>query len=74
MKSLQQVLWRGVLALSLMAVGVGSGLGMPPVEQVASPATCPDVTRILVADQLPTAPLDEDATLIVLHHPLTPAG
>ena len=30
MKSIQHVLWRGALALSLMAVGIGSGIGMPP--------------------------------------------
>ncbi|MBK6333086.1 MAG: hypothetical protein IPF45_05530 [Thermomonas sp.] len=29
MKSIQHVLWRGALALGLMVVGLGSGLGMP---------------------------------------------
>lgn len=29
MKSMQHVLWRGALALGLMMLGVGSGIGLP---------------------------------------------
>ncbi|QIL19730.1 hypothetical protein [Thermomonas sp. HDW16] len=50
MRSIQHVLWRGALALGLLAVGVGSGLGMPPIEQTASRADCPPQLRIVVAD------------------------
>jgi hypothetical protein len=74
MKSLQHVLWRGALALSLMAVGIGSGLGMPSVERTASPGDCPIETRILVADELPAIPTGNGTTLVVLRRPLTPAG
>lgn len=44
MKSLQHVLWRGALALGLMAVGVGSGIGMPPTAALAN-AEVPECTR-----------------------------
>lgn len=47
MKSIQHVLWRGALALSLMAVGVGSGIGMPPAA-TAKRAECLDEARIMV--------------------------
>lgn len=74
MKSIQHVLWRGALALSLMAVGIGSGLGMPSAEQAAVPA-CPTATRVLIADQLPADPTRaHGTTLVVLRRPLTPAG
>ena len=53
MRSIQQVLWRGALALGLMAVGLGSGIGMPPVERSASPADCPLPARVQATlDQL----------------------
>ena len=32
MKSIQHVLWRGALALTLMAIGIGTGVGMPPAD------------------------------------------
>ena len=73
MKSLQHVLWRGALALSLMAVGIGSGIGMPPVEQTAARADCP-VEMHLVADELPAPPHANGMRLVVLRGPLTPAG
>lgn len=73
MKSLQHVLWRGALALSLMAVGIGSGIGMPPVEQTASRGDCPVEVR-LVADELPALPGANGATLVMLRRSLTPAG
>lgn len=75
MKSIQHVLWRGVLALGLLAVGIGSGLGMPSIEQTASRADCPPEPRIVVADiagsDLARAP---GIRLIVLRRPLNPAG
>lgn len=79
MKSLQHVLWRGALALSLMAIGVGSGVGMPPAEQTSIPGDCPIETGDLVADEIPAAPGSQQAhdsrvTLIVLRDPLSPAG
>ena len=40
MKSIQHVLWRGALALGLMAVGIGSGLGLPRSGQASSPEAC----------------------------------
>ena len=77
MKSLQHVLWRGALALSLMAVGVGSGLGMPPAEQATSPGDCTPETRALIADEIRGNPVRDEpaaATVVVVRRPLTPAG
>ena len=75
MKSIQHVLWRGALALSLMAVGVGSGLGMPPVEQTAPNGDCTLEARTLVADETgDNRTRGQGTTLIVLHRPLSPAG
>ncbi|HWS77477.1 MAG TPA: hypothetical protein VN205_03770 [Thermomonas sp.] len=73
MKSIQHVLWRGALALSLMAVGVGTGLGMPPAEQAASAGDCPVATRGLLADELPRA-REQGARVLVLRRSLSPAG
>lgn len=75
MKSIQQVLWRGALALGLMVVGLGSGIGMPPAERSASPADCPLPARALASDQ----PADGQAgqgevAVFVLRRPLNPAG
>ncbi len=75
MKSIQHVLWRGALALGLLAIGIGSGLGMPPIEQTASRADCVTEPRALIAD----ATRDDLAQvpgiqLIVLRRPLSPAG
>ena len=75
MKSLQHVLWRGALALSLMAVGIGSGLGMPPAEQASSPGDCTPEPRALVADEIRAdQTLAQGVTLVVLRRELTPAG
>jgi hypothetical protein len=75
MKSLQHVLWRGALALSLMAVGIGSGLGMPPAERTASTDDCALEARVLVAEDARSRDARElDTTLIVLRRPLSPAG
>lgn len=75
MKSIQHVLWRGALALSLMAVGIGSGIGMPPVEQATAPADCTLEARTLVADATGNGHArDRGTTLIVLRRALTPAG
>lgn len=56
MKSLQQVLWRGALALSLAAAGIGTGLGMPPAERATAPKDCAAGPRALIADELPAVP------------------
>ena len=75
MKSIQHVLWRGALALSLMAVGLGTGLGMPPAEQASAPNDCPGPSHVLVADELPQADAHASGTpFIVLRRPLNPAG
>jgi hypothetical protein len=76
MKSIQQVLWRGALALGLMAVGIGSGLGMGPAEPSAAAGNCPAPPRELVADQIraEVTQLKAGHTLIVLHGPANPAG
>lgn len=75
MKSIQHVLWRGALALGLMAVGLGSGIGMPPAERSASPADCPLPARALASDK-PTKvqPGQGEVTVFVLRRPLNPAG
>ena len=73
MKSLQHVLWRGALALSLMAVGIGSGIGMPPVEQTAARDDCLAGMR-LVADERPVLADANGMSLVVLRAPLMPAG
>lgn len=72
MKSIQHVLWRGALALSLMAVGLGTGLGMPPAERASVPGECPEASRVLVADERP--PAAARTTFIVLRRSLNPAG
>jgi hypothetical protein len=76
MKSIQHVLWRGALALGLMAVGIGSGLGMGPAEQPTAAGDCPAPPRDLVADQVRAdAVLRQDGhTVIVLRGPANPAG
>lgn len=66
MKSLQHVLWRGALALSLVAAGIGSGLGMSPAEQAASPEACAAGSRSLVADETPAAPARANATAVIV--------
>ena len=50
MKSMQHVLWRGALALGLMALGVASGIGMPPAATaaLAERADCPSQAKVLV--------------------------
>lgn len=75
MKSIKHVLWRGALALSLMAVGVGSGIGMPPVEEAVAGNDCALEVRSLVADQTGSDRIRGQArTLIVLRRALSPAG
>ena len=73
MKSIQHVLWRGALALGLMAVGLGSGLGMPPAERTTSPTDCPMPGRALASDP-PAASAGGEVAVVVLRRPLTPAG
>jgi hypothetical protein len=72
MKSIQHVLWRGALALGLMAVGLGSGLGMPPAERAASPADCPIPAPALTSD--PNAAHAGEVAVLVLRRPLSPAS
>ena len=47
MKSIQHVLWRGALALGLMTVGIGSGLGLPRGGQASSLEACASAPRFL---------------------------
>ena len=79
MKSLQHVLWRGALALSLVAAGIGSGLGMPPVERTAPADFCPTAARLLAAAAAAAESAAEPArggraTLVLLRRPANPAG
>ena len=77
MKSLQHVLWRGALALSLVAAGIGSGLGMPPVERTAPADFCPTEARLLAAAAAESAAKPARgarATLVLLRRPANPAG
>ena len=77
MKSLQHVLWRGALALSLVAAGIGSGLGMPPVERTAPADFCPTDARLLAAAAAAAAAepaRGARATLVLLRRPANPAG
>ena len=77
MKSLQHVLWRGALALSLVAAGIGSGLGMPPVERTAPADFCPTEARLLAAAESESAAEPARggrATLVLLRRPANPAG
>ena len=79
MKSLQHVLWRGALALSLVAAGIGNGLGMPPVERTAPADFCPTEARLLAAAAAAAESAAEPArggraTLVLLRRPANPAG
>ena len=79
MKSLQHVLWRGALALSLLAGGIGSGLGMPPVERTAPADFCPTEARLLAAAAAAAESAAEPArggraTLVLLRRPANLAG
>ena len=81
MKSLQHVLWRGALALSLVAAGIGSGLGMPPVERTAPADFCTTEARLLAAAAAAAAAESAAeparggrATLVLLRRPANPAG
>ena len=79
MKSLQHVMWRGALALSLVAAGIGSGLGMPPVERTAPADFCPTEARLLAAAAAAAESAAEPArggraTLVLLRRPANPAG
>ena len=79
MKSLQHVLWRGALALSLVAAGIGSGLGMPPVERTAPADFCPTEARLRAAAAAAAESAAEPArgaraTLVLLRRPANPAG
>lgn len=79
MKSLQHVLWRGALALSLVAAGIGSGLGMPPVERTAPADFCTTEARLLAAAAAAAESAAEPArggraTLVLLRRPANPAG
>ena len=79
MKSLQHVLWRGALALSLVAAGIGSGLGMPPVERTAPADFCTTEARLLAAAAAAAESAAEPArggraTLVLLRRAANPAG
>ena len=75
MKSLQHVLWRGALALSLMAAGIGSGLGMPQVERPAPAGICPTEARLLAtAGSAPEPARAGREAPALLRRPPSPAG
>ena len=74
MKSIQQVLWRGALALGLVAIGVGSSLGMPPAGPASVRDDCPPEPRALVADTASNANRERVTAQVVPRRPLTPAG
>ncbi len=76
MKSMQHVLWRGALALGLMAVGIASGIGMPPAAPSAMAVRdgCPGQARILVVHGDPAgAPERVIATAFVVKRHADPA-
>lgn len=75
MKSLEHVMWRGALALGLVATGIGSGLGLPSQEQATSSAECAPSPRASIADA-PTAirAREDGVPLIVLRRVPNPAG
>lgn len=50
MKSIRYVFCRGVFALGLMAVGVGSGIGLPPEADTADAPECHGETQVLIAN------------------------
>ncbi len=74
MKSIQHVLWRGALALSLVAAGIGSSLGMPAAETVAKGDACTATPRVMIVRSTPSTPLPERAIAIMVRRGLTPAG
>ena len=64
MRSLQHVMWRGVMALSLLMLGIGSGFGFKeaPVADITTPACDGDsmaaredirIESVVQADALP---------------------
>jgi len=75
MKSIQHVLWRGALALSLMAVGIGSGIGMPPAERAGTATDCPLPPSASLVAQVQDHDNASGTTVVVLRRrPVTPAG
>jgi len=73
MKSIQQVLWRGALALGLMAIGVGTSIGMPPAER-AMATDCPIPPPVLLVAQASDQGEPPDPLIVLRRRPLTPAG
>ena len=53
MRSIQHVLWRGAMALSLLALGIGSSFGFR-TAQAEAPA-CDEAGKIVVAVQAEAA-------------------
>ena len=51
MRSLQHVMWRGVMALCLLMLGIGSGFGFQeaPVADITTPA-CDDGSMAVLDD------------------------
>ena len=58
MRSLQHVMWRGAMALSLLMLGIGSGFGFQetPVAKITAPAC--DGGAMAVRELEVTAPTD----------------
>ena len=74
MKSIQHVLWRGALALTLMAIGIGTGVGMPPAELAEAATDCPRAAPALVLAKATDPGSTRDTVVLLRRRPLTPAG
>ena len=73
MKSIQHVLWRGALALGLMVVGLGSGLGMPGTGGTAA-TDCLITPQASLAGQRHPGLARGYAVLVVLPPPRKTTG
>ena len=73
MKSIQHVLWRGALALGLMVVGLGSGLGMPGTGGTAA-TDCRITLQVSLAGQRHPGLARGCAVLVVLPPPRKTTG
>ena len=73
MKSIQHVLWRGALALGLMVVGLGSGLGMPGTGGTAA-TDCRIPPQVSLAGQRHPGLARGCAVLVVLPPPRKTTG
>ena len=72
MKSLRYVFGRGVFALVLMAIGVGSGIGMPPAKSTAEAPDCIHQAPALIAAD--TSKPTTDVLVVMVHAPVKRPG